>query len=155
MKTAILRKRSGFTLMETVIAIGVLAVLLTAFMYVFGPAMAGIRKSMLLAIDGAWAPSDYPSTISDLLAMVPDERSRKQLATMLCHVLMNDSIRQPGALVTMQTSTGPCVLGLRFERNLISPKQNDWASRPVLTGFRDALPLQVLVNRCRTMKVFG
>ena len=117
--------------------------------------LAGIRKSMLLAIDGAWAPSDYPSTISDLLAMVPDERSRKQLATMLCHVLMNDSIRQPGALVTMQTSTGPCVLGLRFERNLISPKQNDWASRPVLTGFRDALPLQVLVNRCRTMKVFG
>ena len=46
MKTAIFRKRSGFTLMETVIAIGVLAVLLTAFMYVFGPAMAGIRKSI-------------------------------------------------------------------------------------------------------------
>jgi hypothetical protein len=32
--------------METVIAIGVLAVLITAFMYVFGPAMAGIRKSI-------------------------------------------------------------------------------------------------------------
>ncbi len=46
MKTDISRKRSGFTLMETVIAIGVLAVLLTAFMYVFGPAMAGIRKSI-------------------------------------------------------------------------------------------------------------
>ena len=40
------QSRSGFTLMETVIAIGVLAVLLTAFMYVFGPAMAGIRKSI-------------------------------------------------------------------------------------------------------------
>jgi prepilin-type N-terminal cleavage/methylation domain-containing protein len=38
--------RRGFTLMETVIAIGVLAVLLTAFMAVFGPAASGIRKSI-------------------------------------------------------------------------------------------------------------
>ncbi|KAB2643094.1 MAG: type II secretion system protein [Verrucomicrobia bacterium] len=37
---------SGFTLLETVIAIGVLAVLLTAFMYAFGPAMSGIRHSI-------------------------------------------------------------------------------------------------------------
>jgi len=38
--------RSGFTLMETVIAIGVLAVLLTAFLAVFGPAAQGIRKAI-------------------------------------------------------------------------------------------------------------
>lgn len=36
----------GFTLLETVIAIGVLAVLLTGFMVVFAPAAAGIRKSI-------------------------------------------------------------------------------------------------------------
>jgi len=39
-------RKSGFTLLETVIAIGVLAVLLTAFMYAFGPAMSGIRRSI-------------------------------------------------------------------------------------------------------------
>jgi|688.fasta_scaffold80412_3 prepilin-type N-terminal cleavage/methylation domain-containing protein len=39
-------KKSGFTLMETVIAIGVLAVLLTAFMAVFGPAAANIRRAI-------------------------------------------------------------------------------------------------------------
>jgi len=38
--------RRGFTLMETVIAIGVLAVLLTAFMAVFGPATRGVRRSI-------------------------------------------------------------------------------------------------------------
>lgn len=38
--------KSGFTLLETVIAIGVLAVLLTAFLYAFGPAMSGIRRSI-------------------------------------------------------------------------------------------------------------
>ncbi|MGD7652598.1 MAG: type IV pilus modification PilV family protein [Verrucomicrobiales bacterium] len=38
--------KKGFTLLETVIAIGVLAVLLTGFMYVFAPAAAGIRKAI-------------------------------------------------------------------------------------------------------------
>jgi prepilin-type N-terminal cleavage/methylation domain-containing protein len=41
----ILRSR-GFTLLETVIAIGVLAVLLTGFMIVFAPAAEGIKKSI-------------------------------------------------------------------------------------------------------------
>jgi prepilin-type N-terminal cleavage/methylation domain-containing protein len=39
-------RTSGFTLIETVIAIGVLAVLLTGFMVVFTPAADGIRKSI-------------------------------------------------------------------------------------------------------------
>ncbi len=39
-------RHRGFTLLETVIAIGVLAVLLTGFMIVFAPAAAGIRKSI-------------------------------------------------------------------------------------------------------------
>jgi prepilin-type N-terminal cleavage/methylation domain-containing protein len=46
MKTQFQTFRRGFTLLETVIAIGVLAVLLTGFMIVFAPAAAGIRKSM-------------------------------------------------------------------------------------------------------------
>jgi prepilin-type N-terminal cleavage/methylation domain-containing protein len=40
------RTRRGFTLMETVIAIGVLALLLTAFLAVFGPATTGLRKAI-------------------------------------------------------------------------------------------------------------
>ncbi len=46
MKTPSSSLHRGFTLLETVIAIGVLAVLLTGFMYVFAPAAAGIRKSI-------------------------------------------------------------------------------------------------------------
>lgn len=39
-------RRKGFTLLETVIAIGVLTVLLTGFIMVFGPAAAGIKKAI-------------------------------------------------------------------------------------------------------------
>jgi prepilin-type N-terminal cleavage/methylation domain-containing protein len=46
MKTQPFVRTRGFTLLETVIAIGVLAVLLTGFMVVFAPAADGIRKSI-------------------------------------------------------------------------------------------------------------
>lgn len=46
MKTYPSIRTRGFTLLETVIAIGVLAVLLTGFMVVFAPAADGIRKSI-------------------------------------------------------------------------------------------------------------
>lgn len=46
MKPSSFQRQRGFTLLETVIAIGVLAVLLTGFMVVFAPAAEGIRKSI-------------------------------------------------------------------------------------------------------------
>lgn len=46
MNSTLIRKSRGFTLMETVIAIGVLALLLTAFLAVFGPATTGLRKAI-------------------------------------------------------------------------------------------------------------
>lgn len=46
MKPTHSNRHRGFTLLETVIAIGVLAVLLTGFMIVFAPAAAGIRQSI-------------------------------------------------------------------------------------------------------------
>lgn len=48
MKTLSSFRKRGFTLIETVIAIGVLAVLLTGFVIVFAPAAAGIKKSINL-----------------------------------------------------------------------------------------------------------
>ncbi|MCP5533718.1 MAG: prepilin-type N-terminal cleavage/methylation domain-containing protein, partial [Akkermansiaceae bacterium] len=46
MQPASIIRRRGFTLLETVIAIGVLAVLLTGFILVFAPAAAGIKKAI-------------------------------------------------------------------------------------------------------------
>lgn len=46
MKTQPAFRQRGFTLLETVIAIGVLSVLLTGFMIVFAPAAAGIKKAI-------------------------------------------------------------------------------------------------------------
>ncbi len=46
MKTHSKTHRDGFSLIETMIAIGVLAVLLTGFLIVFAPAASSIRKSL-------------------------------------------------------------------------------------------------------------
>ncbi|MEO7098725.1 MAG: type II secretion system protein [Luteolibacter sp.] len=46
MKPSHSKRPQGFTLLETVIAIGVLSVLLTGFIVVFTPAAQGIRKSI-------------------------------------------------------------------------------------------------------------
>ncbi|MFK7909962.1 MAG: type II secretion system protein [Akkermansiaceae bacterium] len=39
-------KRFGFTLVETVIAMGIITIMITAFLAAFGPAVQGIRKSI-------------------------------------------------------------------------------------------------------------
>lgn len=39
-------RRAGFTLVETVIAMGIITVMITAFLAAFGPAVQGIRKSI-------------------------------------------------------------------------------------------------------------
>ena len=46
MKTVSLKTTRGFTLMESVIAIGIVAVLLTTFLAVFGPATQSIQRAL-------------------------------------------------------------------------------------------------------------
>lgn len=41
-----LRNKRGFTLVETVIAMGIIAILMTAFIGAFGPAVKGVQKSV-------------------------------------------------------------------------------------------------------------
>ncbi len=40
------RRRRGFTLVETIIAMGIITIMITAFLAAFGPAVQGIRKSI-------------------------------------------------------------------------------------------------------------
>jgi prepilin-type N-terminal cleavage/methylation domain-containing protein len=46
MKVKKVCKRKGFTLVETVIAMGIITIMVTAFLAAFGPAVQGIRKSI-------------------------------------------------------------------------------------------------------------
>ena len=44
--TKVSRARCGFTLVETVIAMGIITIMITAFLAAFGPAVKGVRKSI-------------------------------------------------------------------------------------------------------------
>ena len=46
MKYSGTKTKRGFTLVETVIAMGIITIMITAFLAAFGPAVQGIRKSM-------------------------------------------------------------------------------------------------------------
>ncbi len=43
---SLIEKKRGFTLVETVIAMGIITIMITAFLAAFGPAVQSIRKSM-------------------------------------------------------------------------------------------------------------
>lgn len=71
MKYPSLKMKRAFTLLETVIAIGVLAVLLTTFMTVFGPASQGIRR----AINVQEADRLASSLENEMSTLRPDEKT--------------------------------------------------------------------------------
>jgi prepilin-type N-terminal cleavage/methylation domain-containing protein len=83
--------RRGFTLMETVIAIGVLAVLLSAFMAVFGPAAAGIRKS-ISAQDADRLVSSYEEELATVRA---NESSKYTSAFDKAFIWIRDAAKNP------------------------------------------------------------
>lgn len=63
------RNKRGFTLVETVIAMGIITIMITAFLAAFGPAVQGIRKSM-----SAKEANRLASTLEAELAVLrPDE----------------------------------------------------------------------------------
>ncbi len=62
-------KKRGFTLVETVIAMGIITIMITAFLAAFGPAVQGIRKS----ISAKEANRLASSLEAELSVLRPDE----------------------------------------------------------------------------------
>lgn len=91
MKTHPSVRTRGFTLLETVIAIGVLAVLLTGFMVVFAPAADGIRKS----INVQQADRMASAVEQELVTLRPTDRVIGSVETGFDKAF--ESIRQSGA----------------------------------------------------------
>lgn len=90
MKTLPVSFKRGFTLLETVIAIGVLAVMLTAFMIVFAPAASGIRKSI-----NAQEADRLASTLEQELVTLRSGQKSDNIATGFdkAYKMIQDSMR--------------------------------------------------------------
>lgn len=116
-------KRRGFTLLETVIAIGVLAVLLTAFLGVFGPATAGIRRAIsvqeadrlastleqeLVNLRGPSETSAYPTGFDKAYQWIEDSMKRSSPNLLFIYQYRGDptSLRPDGTLEAYLKPTG-------------------------------------------------
>lgn len=86
--------KSGFTLLETVIAIGVLAVMLTTFMIVFAPAASGIRKSI-----NAQEADRLASTLESELVTLREGEKSANIATGFdkAYKMIQDSMKTASA----------------------------------------------------------
>ncbi len=121
--------RRGFTLLETVIAIGVLAVLLTAFLGVFGPATAGIRRAIsvqeadrlastleqeLVNLRGQNEITTYPTGFDKAYQWIEDSMKKSTSQVLFIYQYRGDpsNLRPDGTLEAYSKTTG--VAGREF-----------------------------------------
>ena len=113
----------GFTLLETVIAIGVLAVLLTGFMVVFTPAAEGIRKSINIQ-----QADRLTSTLEQELVTLRGTETSLKTGFNKSFEWIKDSNNQANALLVYQ-----------YRGQAAGPARTDGTPNPVI-GTSDKLP---------------
>ncbi len=133
-------KRRGFTLLETVIAIGVLAVLLTAFLGVFGPATAGIRRAInvqeadrlastleqeLVNLRGTTEATTYPTGFDKAYQWIEDSMKKSSPNLLFIYQYRGDpsNLRPDGTLEAYLKPTG--VAGKEFTVIPMVRRRND------------------------------
>ncbi len=121
MKPSPIARTRGFTLLETVIAIGVLAVLLTGFMVVFTPAAEGIRKS----INVQQADRLASALEQELVTLRKGEESTKYATGFdKAYQMIQDSMKKTGPeLIFVYQYRGDLKAALRSDRTYAPYKQ--------------------------------
>ena len=114
MKVARIHTNRGFTLVETAIAMGIVAVMISAFMVAFGPAVKGIKKS-ISAKDASRLSSALEHELSVLRATevdtVPDDGdARYMTAFEKAHDWIRGSATQGTAVLVYQYRGDPSSL---------------------------------------------
>jgi prepilin-type N-terminal cleavage/methylation domain-containing protein len=127
MKTRSSSRNSGFTLLETVIAIGVLAVLLTGFMYVFGPAAAGIKRAI-----GIQEADRLASTLEQELVTLRGTSEQTSLKT---------GFNKAFDRIKNSTTVGTALLVYQYRGSLSNPRTDDGTPTP-LVDVKGKLPGQ-------------
>jgi prepilin-type N-terminal cleavage/methylation domain-containing protein len=107
MKPSMTFRKRGFTLLETVIAIGVLSVLLTGFIVVFTPAAQGIKKSI-----NVQQADRLASTLEQELVTLRSSADTDSFGTGFCKALdwIKNSNSASSALLAYQYRGNPSTL---------------------------------------------
>ncbi|CAG9296984.1 ThiF family adenylyltransferase [Celerinatantimonas diazotrophica] len=112
-----------------------------------------IGNSAIIFCKNAIHPKDYPKTVKDLndIMIKEFEDESNKVMALIAETLSNKSISSPEILLSFTTDEGQALVGLRFDKNLFSRN----GRKSPIDGFRDRIPLKVILERTRNMTVRG
>jgi prepilin-type N-terminal cleavage/methylation domain-containing protein len=141
--------KRGFTLMETVIAIGVLSVLLTGFLIVFIPAADGIKKSIsiqeadrLVAAVEQELVTTRPGALPVVAAPTGFDRARQRIKYSTGQIVSNKEVNSSGRLEH-------ALLAYQYRGNPSNPRSSDGTPSPVTSTSGKAGDGYILVPMMR------
>ncbi|MBK1831548.1 type II secretion system protein [Verrucomicrobiaceae bacterium R5-34] len=149
MKHSGIKTKQGFTLVETVIAMGIITIMITAFLAAFGPAVQGIRKSM-----SAKEANRLATTLENELSVLrPDEAGTSGYDTAFEKAydwIENSADLTPG--------NDTMVLIYQYRGDPTATPNSDGTLQPFTTGTTEDLPgqdyvIQSVVRRLGDTKV--
>lgn len=144
-----LTRQRGFTLMETVIAIGVLSVLLTGFLIVFIPAADGIKKSISIQEADRLVAAVEQELVTTRLGAAPADaaltgfdRARRRLRESTGQIVSNKELDSSGRL-------DQALLAYQYRGNPSDPRVPDGTPSPVTSTSGKAGDGYILVPMMR------
>lgn len=111
------------------------------------------NKAALICFPNALHPEEYPNTVNDLYTLVEKYLlpESEKIFELIAKSVSNLNQTTPQILLSFETSTGKALVGLKFESNIF--KRKNYKSG--IDGFRDNIPLPILLNRITNYKVYG
>lgn len=113
--------------------------------------------SALVYLNKGLIPAEYPKRAGELFSLIKrdfqENEEYEHILKLIADSLAND-LSRPAVLIGFDTPNGSAVASLLFERNVFSRNWNGFGTKSVTDGFRNRMPLEVIISRLRSMSVF-
>lgn len=110
-----------------------------------------IYRSMLISLNHAWKPSEYPTEVSDVIEVLRKEGNADDKIGCWLQSVLIAKVDHPAMLVRVKTRNGTCAISLRLEGSI-----NSKSTSHIRRGYRkDKIPHLVMTQKASKLKVFA